>query len=357
MVGSTKYETAQEAGVSCAFDAGAEPISDCRSCVFVLRFLPAHSVSSILNWLDSAFRFARHLCIRRWILASNDRQQASSELASGLLVSTGKPLFRIADLSAELQSIRARSDFKIAEQRVLSSQAGAHRQYGSRVDTDTTKAALEIARQQVETSEQELNRLLLRVPRDGKLLLMPAKAAETMPTPQADSLKLTWGSPEQLGRHVAAGTMLAAVVDSRMTAILPLNDEQLEWVAAGTEVRLRCVESGSSVYTTKVKNIVQLKDVTAAWRLVHNDLGAAKSADQAEHVEERVYAAIVALPKRRAPRRDAAWKAFLLSRRRHFSRWRVAGPNKISAGLPTDRVGCQLELTIRRRPSSEVAYS
>ncbi len=227
-------------------------------------------------------------------------QPPSNPLVSGQLVSTGKPLFRIADLATELQSIKAHSEFKIAEQRLMSSQAGAHVQRAVRVDMETAKAALEIARQQVENSEQERSRLLLRVPRDGKLLLMPVNAGGATSDLQTDALNPTWGSPEQLGRRVTVGTMLAAVCDSRMTAILPLSDEQLEWIAAGTEVRVRCSESGSAVYRAEVKSIVPLKDATAAWRIVHSDSGAAagsaNSKSQVHRQEERVYAALVELP-------------------------------------------------------------
>lgn len=221
----------------------------------------------------------------------------ANPLVSGQLVSTGKPLFRIADLAAELHSIKAHSDFRVAEQRLVSSQTGAHAQRAARVDAETNKAALEIARQQVETSEQELNRLLLRVPRDGRLLLMPVNAAGATGDLQTGSINSTWGSPEQLGRRVSAGTMLAAVCDSRMTAILPLSDQQLEWIAAGTEVRLRCAESGSTVYTARVQSIVQLKDATAAWRLIHSEAGLASAKAPSQIEEERVYAALVALPE------------------------------------------------------------
>jgi hypothetical protein len=129
---------------------------------------------------------------------------------------------------------------------------------------------------------------------------MPATPPTGQWNLEAGSLKYNWDNPTQSGRLIPSGAMLATVCSLQMTAFIPLNDSQLEWIASGTEVRLRCVERSAKVYACKVDKVVPLQDVSATWRLMNGELTevAANNSSTAigRNSGSAVYAAQIRLP-------------------------------------------------------------
>jgi hypothetical protein len=176
----------------------------------------------------------------------------------------------------------------------------AHQQAQSK-EVETSKSALENAEKRLYEAKAQLENLKLKAPCGGRLLIMPATPPTGPWSLQADSLKCNWDSPTQNGRLIPKGTMLATICGSKMVALIPLDDSQLEWVSSGTEVRLRCVERAAEVYSCKVDKLVALEEVSAAWRLMNGDLADASSSTTSSSIGRKqgpaVYAAQVSLPE------------------------------------------------------------
>ena len=99
--------------------------------------------------------------------------------------------------------------------------------------------------------------------------------------------------------------MLGTVCGSKMVAVIPLSDTQLEWVFTGTEVRLQCAERVSEVYKCKVEKVVPLEDISAVWRLMNLDgvskntssVATKSSSSGSPSAQEAAFAAQVVLPE------------------------------------------------------------
>jgi putative peptide zinc metalloprotease protein len=218
---------------------------------------------------------------------------------AGAMVATGQPLFRIHDLRIHQESIRAAGLQRIALKNLQEQQRRRHLQDTQQIDLASADAAVEITTLQAENAQRELERLFLKAPRGGRLLVMPA-APQTGPWDlDADAFKHSWSSATQIGRTVAEGTMLAAICDAQLTAVIPLNDKQLQWIATDTEVRLRGAEQAEKVYTGRVQAVVLLSDATATWRLMNGDLdgsGSVSGNASPQGDASAAYAALVQLP-------------------------------------------------------------
>jgi len=198
----------------------------------------------------------------------SDRLSASEERlpASGDNVERNDKLFVLHDPHTLLAKVRAEGIVQRAQARV-----DAQR----RLQSDellTSLSTLENAKEMARLAELELSKLQLLAPQSGRLLVMPAAQTTGPWSVTTETLRQAWDQPTQNGRYVPAGTMLAAVCDDRWMAIIPLNDQQLEWIAEGTEVRVRCEHRPSEVHVCEVLDIVNLHDTAPAARLLNSDL-------------------------------------------------------------------------------------
>ncbi len=180
-----------------------------------------------------------------------------------------KPIFQIHDVRTLLEKTRAEGLLARAQARVEANNRSHHDELSA------SKAALFNAEQMVKRIEGELDNLNLKSPESGRLMMMPAAATTGPWSESTDLVSYRWNSSTQLGRYIPSGTMLAAVCDDQFMAIIPLNDKQLEWIAAGTEVRVRCLNRPNEVHTCNVLDIVNLSDAAPAMRLLHRDLSQA----------------------------------------------------------------------------------
>ena len=212
---------------------------------------------------------------------------------TGKLVEQGNVLFRIHDTQTLLSKTRAEGLVNRANKRMES-----HRRSQSD-EHPTSKAALESATQMLKRADEELENLNLKAPCDGRLLVMPATASTGPWSDSPEAIACSWSDSTQRGRFVPTGTMLAAVCDDESMAVIPLSDEQLEWIAAGTEVRVRCLNRPDEVHVCHVLDIVNLHDSTPTLRLLNSDAtqSAAASAQQAANAQSANAAARVRLPE------------------------------------------------------------
>lgn len=214
--------------------------------------------------------------------------------SSGTWVTEGTELFSIHDIDALQAVMRAEGMRDRAK-----AELDGHQQAQSK-ESDTSQKVLENAEKRLQAAQAELAMRKLKAPCDGKLIVMPATPPTGPWSLESVSQTNNWDSATQTGRLISTGTMLATICGSEMVAIIPLNDSQMEWIASGVEVRLRCAEHAAKVYTCKVDKVVPLEDVRATWRLMNGDLTetAANSSSLATNRKKgaAVYAAQVRLP-------------------------------------------------------------
>lgn len=214
---------------------------------------------------------------------------------SGTWVTEGTELFSVHDIDALQDVMRAEGMRDRAK-----AELDGHQQAQSK-ESDTSQKVLENAEKRLRVAQAELAKRKLKAPCDGKLLVMLATPPTGPWSLESVSQTNTWDSATQTGRLISTGTMLATICGSEMVAIIPLNDSQLEWIASGVEVRLRCAEHAAKVYTCKVDKVVPLEDVHATWRLMNGDLTETAANSSGLETNRKkgaaVYAAQVRLPE------------------------------------------------------------
>ena len=215
--------------------------------------------------------------------------------SSGHLVTQGTELFSIHDIDALQDVIRAKGMRDRAEKELEANQQSQSN------ESDTSQTVLENTKKRLHLAKTEFAKRTLKAPCDGRLLVMPVSPPTGPWSLESAALKSNWDSPTQTGRLISTGTMLATICGSQMVAIIPLNDSQLEWIASGTEVRVRCAERAAKVYTCKVDKVVPLEDVSATWRLMKGALAEAGANTSSVSTDRKngaaVYAAQVRLPE------------------------------------------------------------
>lgn len=186
---------------------------------------------------------------------------------SGSYVEEGTPLMSIYDKDAEIKVTRTTES-----RNRIRAELDLQRQSSSK-EVDSLQRAFEFAEKEMDQAKAERDKLTLTAKSKGQYIAMPATPPTGPWSVETDSLQRYWADPTQAGRLIQKGTMLATVCSPQRVAVIPLSDSQQEWVASGTEVRLRCVERGNIVYTCKVGDVVALEDVDATWTLMNSDHG------------------------------------------------------------------------------------
>ena len=100
-------------------------------------------------------------------------------------------------------------------------------------------------------------------------MILPVSRPKGVSEVDSQPIEYAWDDLTQRQRYVTEGTMLAAVCSSQQVAILPLDDEQLQWIAEGTKVRLHCPGRAPKVMQCSVSQIGDLTEATATWRLIN----------------------------------------------------------------------------------------
>jgi putative peptide zinc metalloprotease protein len=210
-------------------------------------------------------------------------------------VEVQQPLFRMSSLEVEREAIRLQGAEEVAQIQLATYRQTSLHQDTKSIDLAPYEAILQTAREQSERATHEVRQMTLRAPCSGRLLVMPANDARGPDSDFKGPIQ-DWDSPNQIGRLVPQGTMLAAVCSDERLAIVPLRDQQLEWIATGTRVRLCSATDSSSVFDSAVQAVVSLREIDATWRLMH-ELQTSGDDQATARRTDATYAALVPLPE------------------------------------------------------------
>jgi putative peptide zinc metalloprotease protein len=206
-----------------------------------------------------------------------------------------QPIMRLSDLDAERELKRLESIEKRSRVQLIAHQRNRLYQATQAIDLAPIESTVEMAKQQVANAQNEVARLTLASPASGRLVMMPVASHSGPGTLASDMRCSNWGDPIHLGRYIHQGTMVAAVCSSNSVAVLPITDEQLEWIAEGTEVRLRCGCDATQVHFSRVSAVVPLREAMASMRLIESRKESRLVSD--DDPQDNAYAAVVELPE------------------------------------------------------------
>ena len=185
---------------------------------------------------------------------------------SGDTVRAGEPVFVLAQDQPKLRAIEMSHVAQKAQARLVSLER--QRYYMQDIDLTALQTTAETAQQQAEHARQAVARQTVTCALDGRLMSLPAtKLLDIDSRPIADKAQL-WLDEKQVGRYVPAGAMLGAVCSEEQLAVLPLDDQQLHCVCAGTPVKIYVPAQGTEVWSTKVSAVVRLEQLDSAARLL-----------------------------------------------------------------------------------------
>ncbi len=199
--------------------------------------------------------------------------------SSGTLVTADMPLFQMENSSIESAAVQRAGELHKA--RLERAAYGVESLVAKSVrDAAALDTALANAERQLTEVQQEQERLTLKSPSSGRLMILPAARPAGVSEVDTQSIVYDWDDLTQRQRFVEAGAMLAAVCSSQQVAVMPLDDEQLQWIAEGTPVRLYCPGSGPEVIQCSVSKIGDLTEDTGTWRLINLQAAESSSTDQ-----------------------------------------------------------------------------
>lgn len=215
----------------------------------------------------------------RGVFVSNDARLVACAVGDGETVEEGTPLFQLESRELSTRLVRYQQAKQVAEIRL----AGKRRQrdmHNQEIDVDQYSHQLEETEGWLDGIERELESLTLSAPSTGRLVAMVAPPA-IEPTPSAAGSAVsahntvvnmaatgsaTWCDAAQVGRFVPQGCLLACVCSQQNIAVIPLTEQQLSIVAAGTLVRLRIADQSLLLKDCQVKSVVQIDELASPWQ-------------------------------------------------------------------------------------------
>ncbi|MCC6508240.1 MAG: hypothetical protein IT423_03980 [Pirellulaceae bacterium] len=217
---------------------------------------------------------------------------------SGAVVQPGDVVFRLADDAPRLRAI----ELNYAVDKRREQLAAMVRQRGldksSQVDLGVTEASLASSQLQAHHGNVALSRFTLQSEIAGTLISLPAPKLLDIDNRVVTPAPVLWLDPDQVGRIVPAGTMVAAVCSHEQIAVVPVHDHQLRDIAVGTPVRLLLPSKGDAIWSSHVRSIVRLEQIDSIARLIAeaDPDNTASPAQTTATQASAGYAAIVPLP-------------------------------------------------------------
>jgi putative peptide zinc metalloprotease protein len=226
----------------------------------------------------------------------------------GQLVEPGEAVLELDDDQPRLRAIDAAHTAEKVRVQLVSRRRQRYFAEPASLDVSALEAALASAERQAEHAQAAVEELVLRSTLAGRLISLPASRLLDIDNRPVDHEPKLWLDPQHIGRQVPTGAMLGAVCSHGQIAVLPLDDQQLQAISAGTPVRLHIPATGSEVIACQVAAIVRLEQLDSVARLIaeanERENGSsgenASAADSAMPGSARVsagYAAIVSLPE------------------------------------------------------------
>jgi hypothetical protein len=193
----------------------------------------------------------------RGVYVNTPSRLVACRVTDGQTVAVGQTLFQLESPEVVRRLVKFDQARQIANIR-YDAMGRKMDMYRQEVNLEQAHNSILDAQQRWERTHDEFQNLTLVAPIQGRVWAMPAPSAATPHLHPPLPLKATWCEPQQQGRHLQAGTLLAIVGRDSMLAVLPLQESQLAFIAAGTPVRLRMPFSREVLTSGTVKTVVQL---------------------------------------------------------------------------------------------------
>lgn len=253
----------------------------------------------------------------RGVYAGVTAQLGGCNIQDGAEVAAGTPLFQFRSPELEIRRARYAQLQAVANIR-LAAQQRRRDMHEQEVDVQPYVHQLHEAEHRLDGVERELDALTVTAPIAGRLVAMPAPhAALSLHGPVAPSGPValggagsgrllaadapcgasaaTWCDPQQVGRWVAEGCQLASICSPHSVAVIPLHEDELSSVAAGTPARVRIAQQRLVLDTCRVKSVVQIGEVASPWQAAACDSLLAAQPQPGELAAAR-FAAVIELP-------------------------------------------------------------
>jgi putative peptide zinc metalloprotease protein len=191
----------------------------------------------------------------------------SVQLRSGP-VAAGQPLAQLEDLDARLIAQRLIAQRADLVARIESIRQRSHADDAALLELAQTEEALTSLNTQIARLEQDLAKLSIHAPVAGLIIPPPARPAE-----QRDRTRLAnWsGRPldlKNVGAFLTASTLVCQIAQpGKLEAILAIDQEELDFVAAGQRVDLLLASRPGEKLTSKIDHIAEQNLETASTRL------------------------------------------------------------------------------------------
>lgn len=186
----------------------------------------------------------------------------------GELVQPGDIVLELDDEQPRLRAIDAARTAEKAHVQLVSVRRQRYFAEPPSIDITALETAARAAQQQAEHAHAAVEDLSVRSKLAGRLMSLPATTQLDIDNRPADHEPKPWLDPQQIGRHVPTGTMLGAVCSHEQIAVLPLDDQQLQGISAGTQVHLHIPAAGSRVIACRVAAVVRLEQLDSVARLI-----------------------------------------------------------------------------------------
>ncbi|MEO8270008.1 MAG: hypothetical protein ABI557_09815, partial [Aureliella sp.] len=286
------WQTAQQHGRSWRLAAVTAAL------VLAIVWLPLPSRQLASGWLQPAES--------QGVYAGTASRLISCAVRDGAVVKAGDPLFQLRNEQLNTRLLRYQQASRVAEIR-LESDKRRRDMHGEEIDLQHATHQLQQAHSWQTAAEQELAGLMLLAPIDGRLVAMPAPTASepnslgrtaSDGTSQREfdgSHPTTWCASQQTGRTIAAGWLLASVCSTSAIAVIPLTEDQLSGVAAGTVVRLRIAHQQRILRDCRVRSVVQIDELSSPWQAAALDALQQASLQRSNRATVR-FAAVIEVP-------------------------------------------------------------
>ncbi len=266
-------------------------------CVAILP-LPSRRMAS--GWLQPSES--------QGVYASSTARLNTCLVRDGATVRAGQQLFELRNQELSTRLVRYEQAKMVAAIR-LEANLRQRDMYSREIDVEHYQRQLEETSGWLSGVQHEMDSLTLTAPISGRLIAMTAPPANEPADGQLPSGSIetsasqgtammraaSWCDAQQSGRFVPEGCLLASVCGDRLLAVIPLNEQQLSNVAAGTQVRLRLAGQTRVLTTCTVKSVVQIVELASPWQAAAlaslSDSASRSSSSSATH-----FAAVIELP-------------------------------------------------------------
>lgn len=280
--------------------------------ILIIAGLPIPNRQSARGWLQPQRS--------QGVYAGADAQLVSCSVKDGQLVEAGQALFQLRSPPLNARLIRYQQARRVNEIR-LEASTRMRDMHSQDVDLQQDTHQLSAATSRLVSLQREIASLELSASDAGRLIAMPVPSADrdsgaglglaagpvrsagaefastgSFSSGSLDGASTThWCEPQQVGRYMSAGTLLACVCSSQSIAVIPLNEQQLSHVAVGTPVRLRLPHARRQLVSGSVRSVVQIDQLASPWQAAA--MSAISQVAVTDHAHQHArFAAVIELP-------------------------------------------------------------